>query len=110
MKYGSEEDFWKYEYNYLSSVASAIHMRARIKCGIPGAEKAEDELTNEEKLSLAMLEHRRWNTYMRSIGYIYTGIRNKKSRSDLARMHHDLVDFKNLSEFDNDKDIRVGSK
>ncbi len=105
LKYGSEEDFWKYEYNYRSSSASALHMKARIKCGIKGADKKEENLTAEERDIIENLEHKRWNAYMRSEGYVY----NEK-RNDLGKMHHNLVKFNDLSEEDKRKDSRVGSK
>ena len=104
-KYGSEDDFWKYEYNSKSSMASAIHMRARIKCGIKGADKAESELTEEEATGIEVLEHKRWNAYMRSEGYVFAPKRN-----DLAKTHHNLVCFDDLSLEDKLKDRRVGSK
>lgn len=109
LKWGKEEEFWQYEYNYRSSMASAIHMKARIVCGIPGAGKPEEELTAEEIAIIEPLEHRRWNAYMRAEGYIYSGSPEKSSRNDLAKMHHDLVDFSSLSEEDKRKDSRVGS-
>lgn len=109
-KYGKEEDFWKYEYNYHSSVASAIHLKARIACKIPGADKSEDELTPEEADIIEVLEHRRWNAYMRSIGYVYSGDPDSKTRNDLAKKHHNLTPFKILSEEDKRKDRRVGTK
>lgn len=104
-KYGSEDAFWKYEYNSKSSMASAIHMRARIKCGIKGADKAENELTEEEASAIEVLEHKRWNAYMRSEGYVFAPKRN-----DLAKTHHNLVCFDDLSLEDKLKDRRVGSK
>lgn len=110
LKWGDEEDFWAYDYNYRSSMASAVHMMARIACGIPGAEKKEEDLTDEEKAVIEPLEHRRWNAYMRSEGYIYSGSHDKKSRNDLGKMHHDLVDFASLTEDEKRKDSRVGSK
>ena len=67
LKWGEEEEFWTYQYNYRSSVASAIHMKARIACGIPGADKKEEELSSEEKEIIEALEHRRWNAYMRAM-------------------------------------------
>lgn len=109
LKWGKEEEFWQYEYNYRSSVATAIHMKARISCGIPGAGKKEEELTDTEKIILEKLEHRRWNAYMRSEGYIYSGSRDKASRNDLAKMHHDLVPFDQLSKEEKEIDRRVGS-
>lgn len=110
LKWGNEEDFWKYEYNYRSSVASAIHMRARIACNIPGADKREEELTKEERDILENIEHCRWNAYMRAQGYVYSCSKEKASRNDLGKMHNDLVTFDELTEEDKRKDSRVGSK
>jgi len=110
LKWGQEEEFWTYEYNYRSSVASAIHLHARIQCGIPGADKKEEELTEEERSIIETLEHRRWNAYMRSEGYVYSGSKDKASRNDLARQHHDLVDYSSLLEEEKRKDSRVGTK
>ena len=104
-----EESFWRYEYNYRSSVATAIHMRARIACGIPGADKKIEDRTPAEAEAMDRLEHRRWNAYMRSEGYIYSGSQDKASRNDLAKMHHDLVDFLRLTEEEKRKDSRVSS-
>ena len=109
LKWGKEEEFWTYEYNYRSSMASAIHMHARIKCGIPGADKREEDLTEQERDVIEVLEHRRWNAYMRAEGYVFSGSKDKSSRNDLAKMHHDLVDFSSLSEEEKRKDSKVGT-
>lgn len=109
LKWGQEEEFWQYEYNYRSSMASAIHMKARIACGISGADKKEEDLTPEERNTIETLEHRRWNTYMRTEGYVYSGSPNKSSRNDLAKMHHDLVNYESLTEEDKRKDSSVGT-
>jgi len=109
LKWGQEEAFWQYEYNYRSSMASAIHMKARIACGIPGADKKEEDLTPGERAVIEPLEHRRWTAYMRAEGYVYSGSPHKSSRNDLARMHPDLVDFESLTEEDKRKDSRVGT-
>ena len=109
LKWGNEEEFWQYEYNYNSSVASAIHMKARIACGIPGAAKKDEDLTDEERKIVETLEHRRWNAYMRSEGYIYSGSSEKSSRNDLAKMHHDLVDYSSLAEEEKRKDSKIGT-
>ena len=109
LKWGQEEEFWQYEYNYRSSMASAIHMKARIACGIPGADKKEEDLTAAERAVIEPLEHRRWNTYMRSEGYVYSGSPDKSSRNDLAKMHHDLVAFASLAEEEKRKDSSVGT-
>lgn len=110
LKWGKEADFWNYEYNYRSSMASAIHMKARAKRGIPGAEKTTEELTPEEKNVIEALEHKRWNAYMRAEGYVFSGSTDKSSRNDLAKMHHDLVDFSSLTEEEKRKDSNVGAK
>lgn len=110
LKWGKESDFWKYEYNYRSSMASAIHMNVRDKLGIPGANKNEEDLTEEEIKILEPLEHCRWNAYMRSEGYIYSGSPDKESRNDLAKMHHNLIVFEDLTLEDKLKDRSVGSK
>ena len=110
LKWGSEEDFWNYEYNYRSSTASAIHMRARIKCAIPGSDKREEDLTTEEAKIIEVLEHKRWNAYMRSEGYVFSGSKDPTSRNDLAKMHHDLVNFGDLSPDEKLKDRKVGTK
>lgn len=103
------ESFWEFEYNYRSSVASAIHGKARRECGLPGAGKREEELTPEERNVLEAVEHRRWNAYMRSEGYVYSGSHDAASRNDLGKMHHDLVCFDELDEEEKRKDSRVGS-
>ena len=110
MKWGQEDEFWTYEYNYRSSMASAIHMKARIACKISGADKKETELSQQERNTIEVLEHRRWNAYMRSEGYVFSGSKDKSSRNDLGKMHHDLVDFSSLSEEEKRKDSKVGTK
>ncbi len=109
LKWGKEEEFWQYEYNYRSSMASAVHMKAKINCCIPGSDKRGEDLTVEERDILENLEHRRWNAYMRSEGYVYSGSPDKSSRNDLAKMHHDLVDFESLTEEEKRKDSNVAS-
>ncbi len=99
-----EEDFWAYEYNYRSSTASAIHTRAKRNRGIPGVLKAGKDLTPQEEKQLQQLEHRRWNAYMRSEGYVFG-----KTKNDLGKMHHDLVNFEKLSDSEKKKDSRVAT-
>lgn len=85
-------------------------MKARIQCEIPGATKSEDELSEEEHNIIEVLEHRRWNAYMRAEGYVFSGSKEKSSRNDLAKMHHDLVDFSSLTDEEKRKDSKVGTK
>ncbi len=104
-----EEDFWRYEYCYHSSVASALHAKARIKCGISGAEKKEEELSENEREIIESLEHRRWNAYMRSEGFVYSGSDERSSRNDLAKTHNNLVVYSVLSDEDKRKDSRIST-
>ena len=106
---GSEDDFYRYEYNYRSSMASALHRHLRRKLGIADFDKPAAELTEEERDLLERVEHNRWNAYMRSEGYVYSGSPDAQSRDDLAKMHHNLIPFDELSEEDKRKDSIVGA-
>ena len=104
MKWGEEQQFWQYNYNYKSSIASVIHKKLREACDIPGVKKAPGERTEEETQAIRMMEHRRWNAYMRSEGYVWSQSEKPESRNDLAKRHHCLVTFARLSEQDQKKD------
>lgn len=99
LKWGDEESFWKYEYNYRSSVASAIHRKMKVLCEIPGVDKPASERTHDELWNLRILEHCRWNAYMRSEGYTHA-----EKRNNLAKTHHCLVPFDELSPKEQAKD------
>ena len=73
------------------------------------AAKAEADLAEAERDIIEVLEHRRWNAYMRSEGYVFSGSTDKSSRNDLAKMHNDLVDFSSLTEEEKRKDSAVGT-
>ena len=104
MQWGEERAFWQFDYNYKSSVASAIHRKMKILCGIKGIEKSPEERDYNERLAIRVLEHRRWNAYMRSEGYTYSGSTEKASRNDLARQHNCLVAFHELPLHEQEKD------
>lgn len=105
LKWGKEEEFWQYDYNYKSSVASAIHRSMKIKCGIPGITKSPEDRTDEELWSIRKLEHCRWNAYMRSEGYVFSGnSQDKNTRNDLAKVHHCLTKFDDLLQSEKVKD------
>lgn len=104
LHWGKESTFWQYDYNYKSSVASAIHRKMKILCGIPGIEKVPENRTEEELWNIRILEHCRWNAYMRSEGYVYAGSVEKSARNDLAKMHNCLVPFKDLPLKEQEKD------
>ena len=107
--------FWFREYNYHSSISSVIHMEAKKYCKIPGfvpvskdgREVKLNELTSEllsdqEIISLQILEHKRWNSYVRSDGYIYG-----REKNALGKTHPDLVPFSMLEKKEMEKDIRT---
>ncbi len=98
MKWGGERSFWAFEYNYNSSIASALHHDAKIRLGLPGADLPPAERRQEDLFMLRRLEHRRWNAYMRSEGYSYG------KRDDLAKLHHCLVPFDALPLYEQLKD------
>lgn len=103
--WGEEKDFWRYSYNYKSSVASAIHRKLKIQCKIPGADISDPTERNpEDRQALRVLEHRRWNAYMRSEGYVYGGTIEPEGRYDLAKQHNCLVTFEDLPEKEQKKD------
>lgn len=104
LRWGKESAFWQFEYNHKSSVASAIHARMKRLCGMPGIDLLPSERTPEQRERLRKLEHRRWNAYMRSEGYIYSGSPEKSSRNNLGKMHHCLVTYDLLSEEERQKD------
>ena len=93
---GTEKEFWQFEYNYNSSVASAIHKKAREKCGIPGTNAEPEKRELSERRALRKLEHRRWNAYMRAEGYVYAGEVRRVARNDLAKKHNLLAPFNEL--------------
>lgn len=104
MLWGSEKEFWQYNYNYKSSIASAIHKKMKILCGMPGVELEPKDRAEKDLWALRVLEHRRWNAYMRSEGYVFGGTVEKSGRNDLAKMHNCLVPFAELPLKEQEKD------
>ena len=90
------KSFYKHEYYYRSSMATVIQgeLVRRLK---------ENNLL-EDGYCEAEMEHKRWNAYMRSEGYIYSGTNDPKTRNDLGKIHHDLCPFKQLDEAEQNKD------
>ena len=98
-------DFYQYEYFYRSSMASVIHKEMRVHCNIPGADRdpfaapgSQNARTEDEKKICRRLEHRRWNAYMRSDGFVFSGNTDKSTRCDLAKQHPWLVPYNQLPE------------
>ncbi len=87
-------DFNEIEYFRNSSIASAIHDMYR----------RHEKLNND---TATLYEHIRWNAYMRTEGYVYSGSTDASSRNDRAKMHNDLVKQKVLSDEEINKDKRM---
>ena len=98
--------FYMNDYNFYSSLTKALHERLRIKLelDIPGVDKPWDQRTEEEKLAIGLVEHVRWNAYLRTEGYQYSGSPDKNSRSTVARLHNNLVPVTQLTDEDLRKD------
>ena len=92
-------------------MSSALHDHLRSKLHIADFDNIET-VTEEQRDQSERIEHRRWNAYMRSEGFVYSGSTDKASRDDLAKMHHNLVPFDALSEEDKRKDsaVAIGKK
>ena len=67
-------------------------------------DKPWDQRTEEEKLAIGLVEHVRWNAYLRTEGYQYSGSPDKNSRSTVARLHNNLVPVTQLTDEDLRKD------
>lgn len=90
LQWGDAETFNNYEYCRRSSMASAVHKKYR------------NELIKDEELA-AMVEHTRWNAYMRAVeGYSFGFIRD-----DLALRHSSLVKYSSLAQTEKAKDHRM---
>lgn len=102
-KWGTEESFWSFEYNYRSSIASVIHKKAKDDCDHPENKKLNAEgiaaLSPHEIDILRELEHKRWNAWVRGEGYIFANERN-----DMARTHHLLKSYHLLTLEEKEKD------
>ena len=92
LRYGSRSQFEMFEYFRRSSMASVLHLKYR------------NALIADQTVS-AMVEHRRWNAYMRSTeGYRYGIVRD-----DLAKRHPSLTAYDNLSQIEQAKDFVMNS-
>ncbi len=96
---GKDHQYYGNEYNYKSSISSAIHIRLRKELNIPGANVNPKERTPEEKDTICRIEHDRWSAYTRTNGFIY----NKKKYTSL-KLHNCLIPFDELDDKNKDND------
>ncbi len=98
----SRREFYRYEYYRNSSMAEIIHKVRRHSLNIKEGERLERY--SYKNTTVDVLEHKRWNAYMRSEGFVRG---NKKDL--IAKIHKDLIPFDELSQEDKDKDKIVNS-
>lgn len=96
---GLEHDYYGNEYNYKSSISSAIHIKVRSLLNIPGANKKPSERSDFEKDIISRIEHNRWSAYIRTEGFTYNEVRNNK-----LKFHNCLVPYEMLSDEQKAKD------
>ena len=93
-KEAATRQFNEYEYFRTSSIATAIHDKYR-------------KLENIQSETAAIYEHMRWNAYMRTEGYVFSGSCEKSTRNDRAKMHNNMHRFGLLNDDDINKDRRI---
>ena len=96
--------YYAYEYFRDSSCATSLHKeKIAPKFGMPlenlGDRKIRLTAITDEAHERRITEHKRWNAYMRSIGY-----RFGKKRLDRGLLHYDLVPFNELDPVERFKD------
>ena len=126
--------FNRFEYNRRSSIANAVHEEMRRALGLTLI--SEEGLTGEaleqahaHNLALDILEHRRWNAFVRCEGYVAPApardaegqpmtvtlsdgrvIPVLTAKDDMIKVHRDLVPFDDLPQVEKDKDRTVNKK
>jgi hypothetical protein len=91
------KSFEQYEYYRRSSTSSAIHEKWYTKCGMYDSDISD-------------VEHKRWNVYMRTEGYKFSGSIDKRTRKDRAKLHNLLVPIDQLPPEEVEKDVKTNSK
>lgn len=93
LHWGDENSFQNHEYFRRASLSSAIHKKYR------------DALYPEDNELKNILEHRRWNAYLRGTeGYTFGYIRD-----NLAKQHNCLVKYNDLANVDKNKDKKMNN-
>ncbi len=86
------QDFWKYEYNYRSSLAQAMFndlladLDAKSLAVVPIKRGKGPELTAKDRQDFRKIEHVRWMVYMKTEGYTHHVTKNA-----LGKQHSDMI-------------------
>ena len=96
----ANQKFEKYEYYRRASTGEAVHKHLRRLCGV-----VESKGYREDQIMA--LEHKRWNAYMRSEGFVVAPKDKGKYKDFIAKAHFDLVPTYVLSDKEYEKDILV---
>ncbi len=91
------DKFEKLEYYRRASMAESLHLRLKDKLNINFNTQSENKLKE--------LEHKRWNAFMRSEGFVLG-----EKKDFVAKTHPMLVPYEELSEYEKDKDGAVIKK
>lgn len=97
-KKAAEKKFGQYEYYRRSSMTQAVYRDLRMKLGY-ARESEETPAGKANNDLLRVYEHRRWNTFMRSEGYI-----QGEKKDHIAKTHTLLIPFDVLPEEEKKKD------
>lgn len=101
-KEASKREFYRHEYYRNSSMAEIIHKARRHSLNIKEGERLERY--SYKNTTVDVLEHKRWNAYMRSEGFV-----RGNSKDLIAKIHKDLFPFDELPQDVKDKDKIVNS-
>lgn len=97
-KEAAEKSFNQFEYNRKSSMMQAVYRDLREGCGLYRMKEDTPEGKAHNDL-LRLYEHRRWNVYLRSEGYV-----RGTYKSHVAKTHPQLRPFNELPEEERKKD------
>lgn len=114
------KSYYVKEYNQRASFAVALHVKYKLHAcgieGITGEQVSEEQIAKFEHLlnnadildEMAMLEHERWNAFMRTEGYSPAGVEEVKAYCltgskpthihHIAKLHPSLVEWSQLDQ------------